>query len=87
MKVALKGEEEVAVSAGTFQCYRMEMDPDLVDFGGPLLGRVLKPVVAKYLLWLDKKPPYRIVKYQGPFGQINISSGPTETYELSKIGD
>jgi len=84
MKVVVKGEEDVTVPAGTIRCYRLEMEPDMVDFGGDVIGRVLKPFVPKYTFWLDKKAPHSLVKYRGPFGQINSAVAPTETFELTK---
>lgn len=85
-KLVVKGEEDVSVPAGKFRCHRLEIGPDLVDFAGPVVGRLLKPVIAPYIAWLDTKPPHRIVRYQGPFGMVNVA-GPSEIYELSKIGD
>lgn len=81
----VKGEEEITVPAGKFKCYRIEIGPDLVDFVGPVVGRALKPFIASYIAWLDTKPPHRIVRYQGPFGMVNIA-GPSEIYELVKVG-
>jgi hypothetical protein len=86
MHITVKGEEDVTVPAGQFKCYRLEAVPDLTDFAGAILGRLLKPVIASYIIWLEKNPPHKMVKYQGPFGMVNIS-GPTETYELIKTGD
>ena len=87
MKVAVKGEEDVPVPAGTIRCYRLEMEPDMRDLGGEIIARVLKPFAPKYIFWLDKKAPHSMVKYQGPFGQINIAAAPTEIYELVKVSN
>ncbi len=85
MNVRVRGEETVTVPAGTFQCYRLDIEPDLVDVVGPVLGRVIKPFVNKNPLWVEKKFPHRLVKYQGSFGMINISAAGTEIFELTKI--
>jgi hypothetical protein len=87
IKLVVKGEETITVPAGKFTCYRLDMTPDYVDFAGAIMGRVLKPLLADYVLWVDKKAPHQLVKYQGPFGLINIAGGPSEIYELAKIGD
>jgi len=84
MKVVVKGEEDVTVPAGTIPCYRLEMEPDMRDFGGEILARVLKPFAPKYIFWMDRKAPHPMVKYQGPFGQINIAGAPIEMSELVK---
>lgn len=86
VKLIVKGVEEITVPAGAFKCHRLEIGPDLPDFLGPVLGKLLKPFIAPYVAWLDVKPPHRIVRYQGPFGMVSIA-GPTETYELVKVGD
>lgn len=86
VNLKLKCEEEITVPAGKFKCYRLEIGPDLVDFVGPVVGRALKPFIASYIAWLDAKPPHRIVRYQGPFGMVNIA-GPSEIYELVKVGE
>jgi len=86
VKMAVKGQEEITVPAGTFRCNRLEIAPDLTDFSGPIVGQLLKPLIAPYIVWMDAKSPYKIVRYQGPFGMVNIK-GPTEIYELAKVGD
>jgi hypothetical protein len=49
------------------------------------VGRALKPLLAGYVLWVDKNAPHQLVKYQGPFGMINLIGGPLEIYELTKM--
>lgn len=84
IKLVVKGEEDVTVPAGAFRCHRLDLSPDMVDFAGAFMGRVLKPLLANYVMWVEKNAPHRLVKYQGPFGLINLAGGPSEIYELAK---
>jgi hypothetical protein len=85
MDLIVKGEEEVTVPAGTFDCHRLEVAPDVVDLVGPVIGFFASRFVPKVTIWVDKENPHRLVKYRGPFGMLNIDSSQVEIFELKEI--
>lgn len=85
MDLIVKGEEKVTVPAGTFDCHRLEIVPDVVDLLGPIIGFFAKRFVPKVTIWVDKQAPHRLVKYRGPFGMMNIDSSQVEIFELKEI--
>jgi len=85
MDLTVKGEEEVVVPAGTFDCHRLEITPDLVDLLGPIIGFFAKRFVPKVTIWVGREEPHRLIKYRGPFGMLNIDSSQVETFELKEI--
>ena len=84
-KQFVKGEEKITVPAGTFDCYRLEVAPDVVDLVGPVIGFFANRFVPKVTIWVDKENTHRLVKYRGPFGMLNIDSTQVEIFELKEI--
>jgi hypothetical protein len=64
MEARIVGEEQVAVPAGRYQCYRVELTP--TGLTGFLAGLLL----PKVLMWHTVVPPHFWVKYQGPAGGL-----------------
>lgn len=85
MDLIVKGEEKVTVPAGTFDCHRLEVAPDVVDLVGPVIGFFARRFVPKVTIWVSKEEPHRLIKYRGPFGMLNIDSSQIETFELKEI--
>jgi hypothetical protein len=46
------------------------MYPDLNDWVplGTVLTRLAKPFLPKYHMWYERRPPYRLVRFEGPYG-------------------
>jgi hypothetical protein len=61
LRARLAGHERVRVPAGTFECFKVELEP--VALVG-MLGLRLSP----FFMWLTVDPPHFWVKYEGPDG-------------------
>jgi hypothetical protein len=61
MVVKVVGEEEVVVPAGTYSCYKVELDV------AGLIGKIFWPV--KYHFYFTKRDPHYFVKYVDPEGE------------------
>jgi hypothetical protein len=59
-RVKLLGTEEVTVSAGTFDCYKLEVGAS---------GGLIKMFSDKYYFWFTREPPHRFVKYESEDGE------------------
>jgi hypothetical protein len=77
--------ETVTVPAGTFQCYKARLEPDLEQILGkwswaaPLISRF----VPDFFFWMDTQPPHTMVRFEGKFGPVGGT--PTQAYELITI--
>jgi hypothetical protein len=60
MEARIVGEEEVAVPAGSYRCYRVELTPT------GLIGFLAGLLLPKFLMWHTVVAPHFWVKYQGP---------------------
>ena len=74
MKAQVKGREVVSTPAGTFSCYRVDLQPQLP---GPL-----KLFAPRMTLWCRTDPPNVWVRYQGPIGG---AGSPEAVIELVKF--
>ncbi len=85
MFVVVDGEEKVTVPAGTFDCWRLKLEPDYDD----ILGRwswastMIKPLVPDYFFWVMKDGTHPLVKFQGKFGPVGAA--PSQAHELVRI--
>ena len=59
VKIEMRGKEQVKTSAGVFECFKIELVPQL----GVL--EVLRPFVPKTYFWFSVAPPHFWVRYQG----------------------
>jgi len=75
-KVRVKnlGVEKVTVPAGTYECYKLKIIPDLGLLDKPL-GRAMPGI----FVWQDKKYPHLPVKYEGPM------DGPTRPAVVAEM--
>jgi len=69
--IKVVGSEQVTTPAGTFDCYQLEAGID------GLLGKIVK---TKFFFWLEKNPPYRLIKNTDSDGErtvtlVNYESG------------
>jgi hypothetical protein len=60
MKIEMKGRERVRTPAGEFDCYKIELVPQL----GAL--NLVKGLFPKAIFWFTVTPPHFWVKYEGP---------------------
>jgi hypothetical protein len=60
MKIEMKGRERVRTPAGEFDCYKIELVPQL----GAL--NLVKGLFPKAIFWFTVAPPHFWVKYEGP---------------------
>jgi hypothetical protein len=46
------------------------MYPDLNDWVplGAVLTRLAKPLLPKYHMWYERKSPYKLARFEGPYG-------------------
>ena len=60
MKVEMRGREQVKTPAGTFDCYKLELVPQL----GAL--NLFRGFLPKAVFWFSVAPPHFWVRYEGP---------------------
>jgi hypothetical protein len=60
----------VEVPAGRFECWEVEMYPDLNDWVKMprVLAELSKPFLPKYHMHYELRPPHRLVHFEGPLG-------------------
>jgi hypothetical protein len=56
--------EQITTPAGSFDCYKLESGVD------GLKGKIFK---TKFFFWLEKKPPYRLVKNTDSNGERTVT--------------
>jgi hypothetical protein len=68
--VETKGETRVQLPGGTKRALELVLYPDLNDFVrvGGTVARLAKPLMPQYHLWFELEAPYRIVRFEGPYG-------------------
>ncbi len=85
MFAEVKGVETITMPAGTFECFRVILEPDLEK----ILGRwswakpIINPFVPDYDFWVHKAPPHFQVRFEGKFGPVGAA--PTQAYELIAV--
>ncbi len=72
-------KEMVTVPAGSFECYRMDLTPDL-----GVLNLALKPFLPKTYVWFTAAKPYVWIKYEGLESGLN---SPYVVMELIRFKD
>ena len=60
MKLELRGKERITTPAGAFECYKVQLVPEL----GVL--NVLRSFAPKAYFWFTVSPPHFWVRYEGP---------------------
>ncbi len=54
-------------------------------FLGPILGRLIQPLIPGYEFWFDVHGTHPIMRYKGPLGKVNIIGVPDEVYDIISI--
>jgi hypothetical protein len=62
--IKIVGSEKVTTPAGAFDCYQLEAGVD------GLLGKIVK---TKFFFWLEKNPPYRLIKNTDSDGERTVT--------------
>jgi hypothetical protein len=86
MNVIVEGKESVTVPAGTFECWKVRVEPDLkaIFKDWYWIARMVKPWVPNFYYWFADEAPYPLVKYQGTFGPEGVT--PPQVQELMEKG-
>jgi|HubBroStandDraft_6_1064221.scaffolds.fasta_scaffold105495_3 hypothetical protein len=68
--VEVHGRMSLSLGGRTREVVELMMYPDLNDWVslGGVLTRLAKPFLPKYHMWYDRKAPYRLVRFEGPYG-------------------
>lgn len=81
----VKSVQKVTVPAGTYECYLIQLEPDLQKILGKWAwaAGVIAKFVPDYYFWLDVNPPHWMVRFEGKFGPVG--GAPTQAYELRTV--
>lgn len=85
MSVKVEKIETIEAEAGTYECYKLIMKPQLDELAGSIAGRILSGLIPDYTFWLSTTPPHTYVRYAGPLGEGNTMNAPTEIHEMVSI--
>ena len=68
--VETAGRSRLTLPIGSRDAIEVIMYPDLNDWIalGSVLTRLAKPFVPKYHMWYDPEAPYRLLRFEGPYG-------------------
>ena len=66
----LRGCSVITVPAGKLEAFAIWMYPDLNDWIrlGSVLTRLAKPLLPRYNMWFEAKAPWRMLRFEGPYG-------------------
>lgn len=86
MDILVMGREQVTVPAGTFDCWKVRVEPNLESIlhKWAWIARLLKPFIPNFYYWFAVKPPFPVIKFEGTFGPVGFS--PVQVQELTKVG-
>ncbi len=70
VKAKIKTIKEVTVPAGTFNCYPIEVYPNVADFLnlGEYFNTIVHPFVPTFIFYFEVEPPHRFIHFKGPAG-------------------
>jgi len=68
--VEVEGRTTLRLGGAAREVVEVVMYPDLNDWVhlGAVLTRLAKPFLPKYHMWYERKAPYRLVRFEGPYG-------------------
>lgn len=74
---------QIVVPAGHFEAELVWMYPDLNDWIalGNVVTRLVKPLIPRYDIWFESRSPYRVLRFEGPYGP---PGAPEVVLELSR---
>ena len=77
---------KLQVPAGRYRAALVWMYPDLNDWIalGNMVTRLVKPFLPRYDIWFDLEAPYRVLRFEGPYGP---PAAPEIVLELAAIGE
>jgi hypothetical protein len=75
MKVQMRGKERIKTPAGEFECYRIELVPEL----GVL--NIVRSLAPKAQFWFSTSPRHFFVRYEGP------ENGPGTPHVIMELKD
>ncbi len=70
MYAQIKSVEPLQLSDRRVPAFEAVMYPDLNDYVrvGATMARLAKPIMPKYHLWYEDKPPHRVLRFEGSYG-------------------
>jgi len=82
--VETSGRSRLTLPIGARDAAEVIMYPDLNDWIslGSVLTRLAKPFIPKYYMWFEPEAPYRLLRFEGPYGP---PGAPEITLELASI--
>jgi hypothetical protein len=68
--VEMHGKTALRTGGKTCDVVEIVMYPDLNDWVplGAVLTRLAKPFLPKYHMWYERQAPYRLIRFEGPYG-------------------
>lgn len=62
--------ERISLPIGTIDADLVWMYPDLNDWIalGGVITTLAKPLLPRYDIWFESEPPYRVARFEGPYG-------------------
>ena len=68
--IEVDGRPTISVGGTSYETAEVIMYPDLNDWVhlGAVLTRLVKPFAPKYRMWYQRQAPFRLVRFEGPYG-------------------
>jgi len=78
------GRSRLTLPIGARDAVEVIFYPDLNDWIalGSVLTRLAKPFIPKYYMWVEPEAPYRLLRFEGPYGP---PGAPEITLELASV--
>ncbi len=82
--IKTKKTKEITITAGTFNCYQIELFIDIGGFvnRGDYLNKIINPFLPDFIMYFDVNPPHYFVHYKGSVGP---PGSPEVNMDLVKI--
>jgi len=77
-------KETIKVPAGTFECYRVELKPDIRSIMpiGDFLASLIQPFIPTYHFWYSAERSHPLVRFEGSLGGAGASNTVVELKEI-----
>ena len=70
IRLTVEEKETVNVPAGAFECYRVELEPDVRSIlpVGDFLASLIQPFIPTYHFWYSTEPSHPLIRFEGSLG-------------------